>query len=230
MIGIGAARGLPLKNQDLKDARRRWAVTGPLGEAICAHNWGATSLGPIKDWRPELKTLVGLMLNSRQPMFIAWGQDRIWLYNDAFAPIAGRKHPGCLGQPAARVWSEAWSDLEPLFDQVLAGQPVHMDDIALQLDRNGKLEEAHFAFSYTPAELDDGSFAGLFGVCMETTDHVLANQRLARLFDQAPTFMAIVRGPEHRFELTNPRYLELIGVLRNRDEICGAIVDWRSIR
>ena len=195
-----------LANQGFNEAaRRRWVATGPLGEAICAHDWQSTSLGKIKSWRPELKTLVGLMLTSRQPMFIAWGADRIWLYNDAFVPIAGRKHPGCLGHPAAQVWSEAWSELKPLFDQVFTGQPVHMDDISLQLDRNGKLEEAHFAFSYTPAELDDGSVAGLFGVCIETTAHVLANrmlaseqQRLARLFDQAPTFMTILRGPEHR--------------------------------
>ena len=203
---------------DLHDAKRRWAATGDLGARICAHDWGATSLGAIENWRPELKTLIGLMLNSRQPMFIAWGADRVWFYNDAFIPIAGKKHPSCLGQLASQVWSEAWSDLEPLFDQVWSGNPVHMDDIALQLDRKGKLEEAHFAFSYTPAELDDGSIAGLFGACIETTDHVLANrmlaseqQRLASLFDQAPTFMAMLRGPEHHIELANPRYLELVG-------------------
>jgi PAS domain S-box-containing protein len=207
-----------LASQGFNDARRQWAATGPLGMRITTHDWATTSLGNIEDWRPELKTLVGLMLNSRQPMFIAWGPDRVWLYNDAFVPIAGRKHPDCLGHPAARVWSEAWSDLEPLFDQVRAGQSVHMDDISLQLDRNGKLEEAHFAFSYTPAQIEDGSVAGLFGACIETTDHVVANrilaseqQRLARLFDQAPTFMAMLRGPEHRIELANPRYLELIG-------------------
>jgi PAS domain S-box-containing protein len=207
-----------LASKDLNDAHRRWATTGLLGAIICVHDWSATSLGGIETWRPELKTLVGLMLNSRQPMFIAWGADRTWLYNDAFVPIAGNKHPDCLGKPAAQVWSEAWSELGPLFDQVLAGRPIHMDDISLRLDRKGKLEEAHFAFSYTPAELDDGSVGGLFGVCIETTDHILTNrilaseqQRLATLFDQAPTFMAMLHGPEHRIELANPRYLELVG-------------------
>ncbi len=146
------------------------------------------------------------------------GPDRTWLYNDAFIPIAGRKHPDCLGMPASEVWAEAWTDLKPLFDQVWAGQPIHMDDISLALDRRGKLEEAHFAFSYTPARRDDGTVAGLFGVCIEITDQVLANrvlaseqQRLALLFEQAPTFMAMLRGPEHVIELVNPRYLELVG-------------------
>ncbi len=158
------------------------------------------------------------MLDSRQPMFIAWGSERTWFYNDAFIPIAGRKHPDCLGMPASAVWAEAWTDLEPLFDQVWAGQPVHMDDISLALDRRGKPEEAHFAFSYTPARREDGTVAGLFGACMEITDQVIANrlltseqQRLSRLFEQAPTFMAMLRGPDHVFELANPRYLELVG-------------------
>jgi PAS domain S-box-containing protein len=207
-----------LTDQGFTGALRQWATTGPLGALIAAHHWSGTSLGPIDSWPPALKTLVALMLNSRQPMFIAWGPDRIWLYNDAFVPIAGRKHPGCLGQPADVVWSEAWSDLEPLFNQVWAGQPVHMDDFAIQLDRNDKLEEAHFAFSYTPAQVEDGTVSGLFGVCIEITNQVIANraleaqqQRFARLFDQAPTFMAMLRGEDHVIELANPRYLELVG-------------------
>jgi PAS domain-containing protein len=158
------------------------------------------------------------MLASRQPMFIAWGPDQTWFYNDAFIPIAGHKHPDCLGRPASEVWAEAWAELKPLFGQVRAGEAVHMDDISLELDRRGKLEEAHFSFSYTPGREEDGTVAGLFGVCIETTNQIVANrvlsserQRLAQLFEQAPTFMAMLRGPEHMLELVNPRYLELVG-------------------
>jgi PAS domain S-box-containing protein len=205
-------------DRGLTDARPRWAAAGVLGARIATHPWADTPLGPIETWPVALKTLVELMLGSRQPMFLAWGPNQTWLYNDAFIPIAGRKHPQCLGKPAHEVWAEAWANLEPLFDQVRAGQPVHMDDISLELDRRGNLEEAHFAFSYTPARLEDGSVAGLFGVCIETTDQVVANrilaserQRLASLFEQAPTFMAMLRGPQHVIELANPRYMELTG-------------------
>jgi PAS domain S-box-containing protein len=93
-----------------------------------------------------------------------------------------------------------------------------MDDIALVLDRRGTLEEAHFAFSYTPARRDDGTIAGLFGVCVEITAQVFANRALAserkkltQLFEQAPTFTAMLRGPDHIIELVNPRYLDLVG-------------------
>jgi PAS domain-containing protein len=90
-------------------------------------------------------------------MFIAWGADRVWLYNDAFVPILGHKHPEALGLRAIEeVWREARSVLEPLFDRVFAGEAVHMEDFEVVLDRNGQLGEARFAFSYTPVRDDTG--------------------------------------------------------------------------
>ena len=170
-------------------------------------DWAATPLGPPQAWSQTLKTLVDLMLGSRQPMFMAWGPERTWLYNAAFIPILGRKHPAALGRPAMAVWAEARADLEPLFDQVFAGQPVQMDDFQLDLDRRGRAEEAHFAFSYTPAREADGKVAGLFGACIETTERVMAERRREadqarerRLFQQAPSFMAVLNGPDHVFQ------------------------------
>jgi hypothetical protein len=90
-------------------------------------------------WPQSLKTLVALMLASRQPMFIAWGHEhQLWLYNDAFIPIMGAKHPAMLGRHALReVWGEASDALGPLFGRVFAGEPVHMEDFSLELDRRG---------------------------------------------------------------------------------------------
>ncbi|MBM0207225.1 PAS domain S-box protein [Micromonospora sp. STR1s_5] len=166
----------------------------------------------------ELRTLVGVLLGSRQPMFLTWGTERTLLYNDRYAEILGRKAPGGLGRPFFEVWSEVRSDLQPLVDQVDAGHSVHMDDIALVLERHGDPEEAHFAFSYTPVRDESGRVAGIFCPCTETTAQVLAErrsvaerERLTQLFDQAPGFMAMLRGPEHVFELVNRAYLQLIG-------------------
>ncbi len=191
---------------------------GQMGERIRSLDWSATSLGIPANWPAALKTLIGVVLTSAHPMFLAWGKQRIWLYNDSFTPILGNKHPGALGQPAMQVWAEARTELEPLFDLVFKGQSVHMQDINLQLNRNGKLAEAHFSFSYNPVLDEKGNVVGLFGVCVETTDQVLANralaaqrERFAQLFEQAPTFMAVLQGAEHRIDLANPRYLELVG-------------------
>ena len=108
---------------------------GEMGRRMRAHDWTRTALGEPAKWPQALKTLVGLMLASEQPMFLAWGPAQTWLYNDAFIPIMGSKHPARLGGGAlAQVWSEAREVLEPLFTRVFAGEPVHMQDFSLELD------------------------------------------------------------------------------------------------
>jgi PAS domain S-box-containing protein len=191
---------------------------GDMGRAMREHDWTRTALGEPALWSQALKTLVELMLASTQPMFMAWGKEQVWLYNDAFVPILGRKHPVALGMPALVVWAEAKETLTPMFERVFAGEPVHRNDIELQLDRRGRLEEAHFAFSYNPARDEKGVVAGLFGVCVETTERVLSERRQAaaadrqrKMFEQAPGFITILHGPEHIFEFANRAYVRLVG-------------------
>ena len=197
--------------------RRLFPGESAMSVATREFDWSATSLGDPRGWPQSLKTLVQVLMASTQPMFLAWGSDRTWIYNDAFTPILGDKHPGALGQPSMEVWAEAKEVLEPLFDQVFRGEAVYMEDFGLALDRRGRPEEAHFAFSYTPAPDDHGRVAGLFGTCIETTEQVAATRALtaereqfAQLFELSPSFMALLRGPEHRFELVNPAYGQLL--------------------
>ena len=204
----------------MSDSRRAFLEGGgQMGERLRAFDWRRSPLGDPAGWPQALKTLVGLMLASQQPMFMAWGDSQTWLYNDAFIPIMGEKHPARLGGHAMEeVWSEARDVLEPMFTRVFAGEPVHMQDFGLMLDRNGRMEEAHFAFSYTPARDESGRVAGLFGACIEITERVLADQRRAaeqerqrRMFEQAPSFIAILKGAEHEFEFMNRAFRTLFG-------------------
>ncbi len=149
-----------------------------MARLVQRHAWAATPLGPLEGWPPALRALVGVMLAASQPMFLAWGPARIWLYNDAFTPILGEKHPHALGRPAlAEVWNEAQVVLTPMFDRVFAGEQVTMDAFSLLLDRGDGLKEAHFRFSYTPARDETGAVAGLFGVCSETTALMLGERQ-----------------------------------------------------
>jgi two-component sensor histidine kinase len=150
----------------------------PMARLVRRHDWASTPLGPLQRWPPQLRALVGVMLAAGQPMFMAWGPQRTWLYNDAFIPILGVKHPHALGRPAlAEVWSEAEGVLTPMFDRVFAGEHVTMDAFSLLLDRGDGLKEAHFSFSYTPARDETGAVAGLFGVCSETTALILGDRQ-----------------------------------------------------
>ena len=189
-----------------------------MGAAVAAFDWASTPLGPPHTWPQPLRTLAATMLGSRQPMFITWGPSRTLLYNDGYAPMLGRHHPEALGRAFHEVWADAWPELRPLFERVDAGESIHMDDIELTLHRNGAPEEAHFASGYTPVRDETGAIAGLFCACTETTDTVLTQRRLRsdgerirQMFDQAPGFMCLLRGPTHVYELVNQAYLRLIG-------------------
>ena len=192
---------------------------GGMGARIRTHDWRATPLGHPSEWHPSLQALAGIMLAAVQPMFIAWGPERTLLYNNAYAPMLGLRHPDALGRPFFAVWPEVRVEIGRLFDHVFAGRPVHMDDITLFLERHGRPEEAHFAFSYTPVhDGDRGTVAGLFCSCTETTAQVLAErqrqaetERQRRLFQQAPGFIAILRGPALTYEFVNDAFVRLFG-------------------
>ena len=61
--------------------------------------WQSSLLGPRETWSHLLKTLADVMLASDQPMFIAWGEQRVLLYNPAFAALPASGHPQALGAP-----------------------------------------------------------------------------------------------------------------------------------
>ena len=149
---------------------------GATGALIRGHDWAATPLGPPEAWPQPLKTLVGVMLGSNQPMFVAWGPERTLVYNDGYAEILAGKHPA-LGRDFLDVWSEIRTDLQPIIDAAYAGQPVHMDDIELVMQRRGYREETHFSFFYAPVRDETGRAVGLYCACTEITGQVLGERR-----------------------------------------------------
>ena len=128
---------------------------GPSGavmqERIDSLDWSKTPLGPRENWSPALKTLVRILLANRFPMMLWWGPDYVSIYNDAYAPILGQKHPWGLGIPVRDCWSEIWDVLRPLIDTPFHGGPATWsEDIELHLNRAGFLEETHFTVAYSP--------------------------------------------------------------------------------
>ena len=150
---------------------------GEAGSLLRGHDWTATALAPPGDWPHGLTTLVRVMLNAGQPMFIAWGPERILLYNDGYSEMLGSRHPAAFARPFFETWPEVVETVGGLMDRVFDGEPIHMDDLALILHRNGYPEEAHFSFSYTPVPDDRGVIVGLFCACTETTGRVTDERR-----------------------------------------------------
>ncbi|WP_322403074.1 hybrid sensor histidine kinase/response regulator [Massilia luteola] len=191
---------------------------GEVGAMMRAHDWSGSPLGHPRTWPQALRTVVGLMLNSKFPMFVAWGPELGFLYNDSYRDVLGAKHPAALGGRFHDIWSEIWHDIGPLTERALGGEATYADRLYLVMNRHGYDEPTWFTFSYSPVRDERGNIAGMYCACVEVTDQVLAekyrneeNERLRGLFAQAPGIMAVLRGPEHVFELTNQSYMQLVG-------------------
>ena len=154
-------------------------MAAPMRSHDPPHDWRQCPLGAPDTWPPSLRTAVDMLLQSAFPMFVAWGPQHIVLYNDAYIPILGERHPGALGQPFAAVWPEVWPELQPQIERTMAGKPVFFEDYALCLLRNGYPERTWFTFSYAPLHAADGGVGGLFCTGMETTARVLGERRAA---------------------------------------------------
>ena len=146
-----------------------------------AHDWSHSPLGPPDTWPQSLRSVVGLLLQSRFPMFVAWGPELGFLYNDSYADILGAKHPRALGRPFHEIWSEIWPDISPLIDAALAGQATFRKDLSLVMNRKGFDEQTWFTFSYSPVRDESGKVAGMFCACTETTGRILAERALREL-------------------------------------------------
>jgi PAS domain S-box-containing protein len=114
-------------------------------------------------------------------MFVAWGNELGFLYNDPYAEILGAKHPRALGMRFRDIWPEIWPDISPLIDAAMAGQAIYREDLPLLMNRKGYDEQTWFTFSYSPLRDESGTVAGMFCACSETTRRVLAERALREL-------------------------------------------------
>lgn len=147
-------------------------------------DWSTTPLGDPEDWPQSLKTTVRIMLTSRFQMWMGWGKDLTFFYNDDYAPTLGAKESSALGQPSAELWSEIWDDIRPRVDHVLqTGVATWDEGLLLLLERNGFPEETYHTFSYSPLADDDGHVAGLLCVVSEESERVIGERRTRTLRD-----------------------------------------------
>jgi len=178
-IGLAACDGrAPRRNAGAP--RDCFVGTGEMAALMQATDWSKTPLGPVESWSLSLRMMVSFLLANRFPLLLWWGPQYISIYNDAYRPILGNKHPKSLGQPVSECWAEIWHILKPLIDTPYQGGPATwMDDIFLEVNRRGFVEETHFTIAYSPVP-DDTAPRGIGGVLAtvhEITGKVVAERR-----------------------------------------------------
>ena len=191
-------------------------------------DWGSTPLGKVEQWPQSLRTIVSTILDSAFPNIVLWGSDLIQVYNDGYREVMGRKHPWGLGIPTRDCWPEAWAFNEPIYGRVLGGETVAFDDVCIPLMRYGSIEDFWFTLSYSPLRDESFAIAGVLVTLVETTSRVeaqkleaereqlltqvqLERSRLTDVFEQAPTAVAVLMGPDHVYTIVSPAYARYAG-------------------
>lgn len=219
----------------------RWPFIVGVGEmsaAIRNFPWGTTPLGPIETWPETLLTSLNLILSSRYPSMILWGEEMVMLYNDAFIPMLTDRHPA-LGRLGREFWTDVWPVVGEQLESVLRDGTDYLFEKALiPILRNGVLEDTYFDYTYTPIYNASGQVCGILDVSWDVTATVIAERertaaeqalrqrqqeldrtvralheersRLLNVLQQAPIFFALMEGQEHVFTMANPAYITLV--------------------
>jgi PAS domain S-box-containing protein len=202
---------------------------GDMGQLIREKDWSKNPLGPPETWPQSLRTTLGILLNSKFPMFLWWGDDLICFYNDAYRPSLGKegKHPSILGMKAIDAWPEIWEIIKPMIDSVITtGEATWNEDTLIPIYRNNKIEDVYWTFSYSPVCDESNKAAGVLVTCFETTDKVNAfrqvnesDARFRNTVKQAPVGIIILRGKDYVVEMVNDAYMEIVDF--NKSEFVG---------
>jgi PAS domain S-box-containing protein len=159
---------------------------GEMGALMRRMDWAQTPLGDVDSWSPTLRMMTRFLLANRFPLLLWWGPEFCSLYNDAYRPILGVKHPKSMGQPVSQCWHEIWHILKPLIEAPFRGGPATwMEDIPLEINRHGFLEETHFTIAYSPVpdETVPGGIGGVLATVHEISEKVVAERRVVVLRD-----------------------------------------------
>jgi signal transduction histidine kinase len=189
-----------------------------MARRIAAFDWPVTPLGARDQWPQSLRTAVNILLSSRYQMWMAWGETLTFLYNDAYRPTLGIKHPWALGRPASEVWAEIWEDIGPRIDSVLTtGKATYDEGLLLFLERSGFTEETYHTFSYSPLLDDSGRISGMLCVVTEETGRVIGERQVETLREVASGLTSAIQENDVFDELQ--RVLE-----RNRQDLPFTLV------
>src|SRR5215831_1768838 len=178
------------RGQDERDVSQGLEALFPgpseLAGLMRSYHWAKSPLGSPSFWPQSLKTAIHIMLTSRQPIWIGWGRELTYFYNDPYKAIIGGKHPWALGQPTAEVWRELWPKIGPMLATAMKGdEGTYVEEQLLIMERSGYPEETYYTFSYSPIPDDEGKAGGIICANTDDTRRVIGERQLALLRELA---------------------------------------------
>ncbi|MEO7853339.1 MAG: ATP-binding protein, partial [Rubrivivax sp.] len=181
-----------------------------MASRVRGKDWSQPPLGAIAQWPASLRIAVGSTLDSPLPTVVLWGPQLIQIYNDAYQPILGQRHPAALGQPTRECWPEVWAFNEPIYRRVQNGDRVHFEDQEYVIEPSGQPESRFFTITYTPARDESGRVLGVTVIAMDTTQRVRGErERREALQEQSRLHEQLVGTVQQLQQLNRRRAFQL---------------------
>ncbi|HET7899298.1 MAG TPA: PAS domain-containing protein, partial [Flavisolibacter sp.] len=140
------------------------------GEAVRLMNdrdWLQSSMGPVTSWPQNLLFSIEILLRSDLPMFLFWGSDHLFFYNDAFQFRSGNNGVAFhgQGQPGKQFWRESWQQIEPQINAVIEGYGTGLNEsLILSTPLPDTIKTANRIFQYHPVKNDEGRVQGVLAI------------------------------------------------------------------
>lgn len=217
------------------------AKTSQMVRATLDFDWTQTELGPIENWDPGLINSLRIIFSCPIGMYCTWGPQRRVFYNDPYVPILKHRHPKALGSQLHEVWPEVWDQVHAIVSKVEAGGFVLESDVQFDIEVDGKPQGNYYTYGNSPLFNATGKISGMLCTILDTTTSVIrthtTEENLARsiqevrserrklrsILEKAPIAMAVLDGPEHRYNMANDYYRKLF--LGKRDVTGQAVKD-----
>ena len=163
----------PWKPDNLSFARAaRIPGDSQMAAAIRDMDWSLTPLGAIE----TLLAAVNIMLFAPFSFALYWGPELTLLYNDAYRPFLGEKHPAALGAHGPEVWQEAWPVIgEPIRNALERGLVTNARESYIPILIDGKLQNRWWGYHFYPL-YERGVISGVANPGSDETDKVVARR------------------------------------------------------
>lgn len=176
-------------------------------------DWDTTPLGPMEGWEASLRTTYDIMMANGFAVSVMWGPEKTFIYNEAYAPFLGKRHPAAFGRPMPEVWHDIWDDITPIVDRALEGKATYLDDFHLVMTRNDFEEDTYWRFSYSPLRDDDGKIVGFMNTTTDMTETVLLRQAMQRrtesLIESESRLLRLVTAGAYSIYRMSPDWTEM---------------------
>jgi CheY-like chemotaxis protein len=123
---------------------------GQQAASAASFDWSQTRLGARARWPHALRVAVDIVLDAPLPMLLVWGGERIVVFNQAYAALAGPAHARPPGASVPPIWPAPLAAGRDAFERALAGEAAQQPRQRLALVREHGLEPLEYDLSFTP--------------------------------------------------------------------------------